>query len=76
MIVNREDDEIAANLKQEEYTKTLDTTIEIDKKLNLGTGDDELIENVVKTAKSGMGLVGAFVPDQVVTDTLKSTKPE
>ena len=63
MIVNREDDEIAANLKQEEYTKTLDTTIEIDKKLNLGTGDDELIENVVKTAKSGMGLVGAFVPD-------------
>lgn len=63
-------------LRQEEYTRTIDPARKIDENLKLGTGDDELVETIVKTAKTGMGLAGAFVPDQVVTDTLKTGQPE
>lgn len=50
----------------------MDTDKKIDEKLNLGTGDDELVDNIVKTAKTSMGLAGSFVPDQVVTSQLKN----
>ena len=35
---------------------------EIDKSLKLGAADDELVDTIVNTAKSSMGVAGAFVP--------------
>lgn len=54
--------------------KTIDSSIKIDPSLMLGTGDDELVSNIVKGAKQSLGGVGAFVPDQLVTGSLKGAK--
>lgn len=43
--------------------KVLDPTKQIDASLKIGTGDDELVDQIVKTAKTGMGVVGTFIPD-------------
>jgi hypothetical protein len=55
--------------------RVIDTSKELDPSLMIGTGDDELVEKIVKTAKTGMGVVGAFIPDQVVTDAVKQKPP-
>lgn len=55
--------------------RVLDTTKELDPSLKIGTGDDELVEKIVKTAKTGMGVVGAFIPDQAVSDAVKQKPP-
>ena len=70
--VNDDDMDIASKLKKENFTKTIDPTKEIDKKLKLGTGDDEIVETIVKTAKTGMGLAGVLVDDKAVVDSLKN----
>ena len=70
--VNDDDMDIASKLKKENFTKTIDPTKEIDKKLKLGTGDDEIVETIVKTAKTGMGLAGVLVDDKAVADSLKN----
>jgi hypothetical protein len=54
--------------------KTWDNQIKIDPSLRLGTGDDELVDSIVKGAKKSLGGVGAFVPDQLVTNSLKGAK--
>ena len=54
----------ASKLKKEEYTVREEVDADsIDKKLKLNTGDDEIVETLVKTAKTGMGFAGAFVND-------------
>ena len=54
----------ASKLKKEEYTVREEVDANsIDKKLKLNTGDDEIVETLVKTAKTGMGFAGAFVND-------------
>lgn len=54
--------------------KTMDANIKIDPSLKLGTGDDELVDGIVKSAKRTLGGVGALVPDKLVTSTLKGAK--
>jgi len=56
----------AKNLKKEDLSemKMLDPTKKIDDKLKLGTGDDELVDSLVNSAKMGLGAVGTFIPDQ------------
>ena len=34
------------------------------------------MENIVKTAKTGLGVAGAFIPDKAVTETFKTQQPE
>jgi hypothetical protein len=59
-------------LKQENYTQTMDdSNFEVDAKLGLGTGDDELVENIVKSAKTSMGLGGMFIDEKTVANQLK-----
>ena len=52
----------------------MEENIVIDPSLKIGTGDDELVDNIVKGAKSSLGGVGSFIPDQMVTNTLKGAK--
>lgn len=55
--------------------KVLDPTKQIDASLKIGTGDDELVDQIVKTAKTGMGVVGTFIPDQAVSNAVKQKPP-
>ena len=43
----------------------------MDKRLGLGTGDDELVENIVKQAKGSMGIGGMFIDEKMVANQLK-----
>ena len=52
----------------------MEENIVIDPSLKIGTGDDELVDNIVKGAKSSLGGVGSFIPDQMVSNTLKGAK--
>ena len=56
-------------LKEETYDEMdkFDSTKKIDPSLKLGTGDDELVDTIVKTAKVSMGGIGALIDDDVVT---------
>ena len=54
--------------------KTMDSNTKIDPSLNLGTGDDELVDSIVKTAKKSFGGVGSFVPDNLLSSSLKGAK--
>lgn len=58
-------DDIAKNLKKEDISemRMLDPSKKIDDTLKLGTGDDELVDNLVKSAKMGLGGFGNFIPD-------------
>ena len=42
----------------------------IDQQLKLNTGDDEIVETIVKTAKTGMGFAGQFVNDKAIVDSV------
>jgi len=55
--------------------KQLDPTKELDPSLKIGTGDDELVDTIVKSAKAGMGVAGTFIPDQVVSNAVKQKPP-
>ena len=61
----------ADKLRQEQYTETLDPQKKIDERLKLGTSDDELVDQFVSTAKSGMGIAGNFIPDDAFKNSLK-----
>ena len=51
-------------MKKEEYILREEVSVEdLDKTLKLNTGDDEIVETIVKTAKTGMGFAGNFVND-------------
>lgn len=52
----------ADKLKREEYTEMIDSDKKIDESLKLGAADDELVDTIVQTAKSGMGVAGSFIP--------------
>jgi hypothetical protein len=60
-------------LKKDDYEamRVMDSTKELDPSLKIGTGDDELVEKIVKTAKTGMGVVGTFIPDEAVSKAVK-----
>ena len=64
------------NLKDADYStfKKIDENIVIDPSLKIGTGDDELVDNIVAGAKSSLGGIGAIIPDQMVSSTLKGAK--
>lgn len=64
-------------LKQENYESMteMDSNKQLDPSLKIGTGDDELVDQIVKSAKTGMGVVGTFIPDQVVSDAVKQKPP-
>lgn len=49
-------------MKREEYTEMIDSDKKIDESLKLGAADDELVDTIVQTAKSGMGVAGSFIP--------------
>ena len=55
--------------------KVLDPTKELDPSLKIGTGDDELVDQIVGAAKTGLGVVGTFIPDQAVSDAVKQKPP-
>jgi hypothetical protein len=60
-------------LKQENYEdmKVLDPTKQLDPSLKIGTGDDELVDQIVGAAKTGLGVVGTFIPDKAVSNAVK-----
>jgi hypothetical protein len=60
-------------LKEETYDEMdkFDSTKTIDPSLKLGTGDDELVDTIVKTAKVSMGGIGALIDDDLVTKAMK-----
>lgn len=64
-------------LKEEIYDEMdkFDSSKKIDPSLKLGTGDDELVDTIVKTAKVSMGGIGALIDDDVVTKAMKQ-KPK
>lgn len=67
----------ATKLKKEEYTIMKETDRnDIDQKLKLNTGDDEIVETIVKTAKTGMGFAGQFVNDKAIVDSISTRQPE
>lgn len=45
-----------------------DKDFEVDQRLGLGTGDDELVENIVKQAKGGMGIGGMFIDEKALAN--------
>ena len=67
----------APKLKEETYDEMdkFDSTKTIDPSLKLGTGDDELVDTIVKTAKVSMGGIGALINDDLVTGAIKQ-KPK
>lgn len=71
------EDTIAAKLKKDDYAsmKELDVNKVIDPTLKIGTGDDEMVEKIVKTAKTSMGVMGTFIPDQAVSNAVKQKPP-
>ena len=52
-------------LRREEYFETSDH-VKVDKRLGLGTGDDEIVEKIVGAAKSGAGIAGMFINEKAV----------
>ena len=60
-------------LKEETYDEMdkFDKTKVVDPSLKLGTGDDELVDTIVKTAKVSMGGIGALIDDDVVSNAMK-----
>lgn len=52
-------------LKDTDYStlKQIDSNIVIDPSLKIGTGDDELVDNIVAGAKQSLGGIGAIIPD-------------
>lgn len=48
---------------------------QVDPSLKLGTGDDELVDTIVKTAKVSMGGIGALIDDDAVSKAIKQ-KPK
>ena len=52
-------------LKDTDYStlKQIDSSIAIDPSLKIGTGDDELVDNIVAGAKQSLGGIGAIIPD-------------
>ena len=69
------EDSIAAKLKKESYQRQLDENKVIDPSLKIGTGDDEMVEKIVKTAKTSMGVMGTVIPDQMVSNAVKQKPP-
>lgn len=71
------EDTIAAKLKNDDYEamRKLDENKVIDPSLKIGTGDDEMVEKIVKTAKTSMGVMGNVIPDQVVSNAVKQKPP-
>ena len=69
------EDSIAAKLKKESYERQLDENKVIDPTLKIGTGDDEMVEKIVKTAKTSMGVMGTVIPDQMVSNAVKQKPP-
>lgn len=63
-------------LKDADYSsmKKIDNTIVINPSLKIGTGDDELVDNIVAGAKSSLGGIGSIIPDEIVSSTLKGAK--
>ena len=51
--------------------REIDSNKVIDPSLKIGTGDDEMVEKIVQTAKTSMGVMGTFIPDQAVSDAVK-----
>ena len=41
----------------------------------MNTGDDEIVETILKTAKTGMGFAGQFVNDKAIVDSVTTRKP-
>lgn len=58
-------------MKEETYSQTLDPSRKVDPSLKLGTGDDELVETIVKTAKVSIGGIGALINDDVIVGAVR-----
>lgn len=71
------EDTIAAKLRKDDYDsmREIDANKVIDPSLKIGTGDDEMVEKIVKTAKTSMGVMGTFIPDQAVSNAVKQKPP-
>ena len=52
-------------LKDTDYStlKQIDSSAVIDPSLKIGTGDDELVDNIVAGAKQSLGGIGAIIPE-------------
>ena len=48
----------------------------IDESLKLGAADDELVDTIVSTAKTGMGVAGNFIPLDQMANAAKTNKPQ
>jgi hypothetical protein len=61
----------AKKLKKEEYKIMEEKDMkDINTDLKLNTGDDEIVETIVKTAKTGMGIAGQFINDKAIVDSV------
>ena len=68
VVMNLSSDKKEINIKELKDTdystlKQIDSTIAIDPSLKIGTGDDELVDNIVAGAKQSLGGIGAIIPD-------------
>ena len=59
------------NLKMETYDK-MDSMKAVDPSLKLGTGDDEIVDIIIKATKVGMGSIGALFNGDTISQAVKS----
>ena len=62
-------------LRRENYFET-DDKVKVDKRLGLGTGDDEIVEKIVGAAKNSAGIAGIFINEKAVASSLRNNQAQ